>query len=65
VDAGLKRAALGLLKIQDTKTAKNSPSGHHRATLLGYMFAIKAHIINRKKLKQQYLPHMSPQYGEL
>ena len=34
------------------------------------MFAIKARIDNRKKtllcnIKQQYLSHMSPQYGEL
>ena len=45
---------------------KKSPSGHHRTTLSGYIFAIKAHIDNRKKLvKQQYLLHMSLQYGEL
>ena len=43
------------------KIAKNSPSGHHHTTLLGYIFAIKARIDNPKKnlLKQQYLPHMS------
>jgi len=46
--------------------AKNSPSGHHRTTLWGYIFATKAHIDSRKKLvKQQYLPRMSSQYGEL
>jgi len=29
------------------------------------MFAIKARIDNRKKIvKHQYVPHMSPQYGE-
>jgi len=28
---------------------KKSPSGHHRTTLLGYIFATKAHIDNRKK----------------
>jgi len=34
--------------------------------LSGYIFATKAHINNRKKLvKQQYLLHMSPQYGKL
>jgi len=45
---------------------KKSPSGHHRTTLSGYVFATKARIDNRKKLvKQQYLLHMSPQYGEL
>ena len=53
--------------MQDAKAiAKKSPSGHHHTTLSGYMFATKAHIDNRKKVaKQQYLLHMSPQYGEL
>jgi len=31
----------------------------------GYIFATKAYIGNRKNIKQQYLIHMSPQYGEL
>ena len=48
-DAGLKRAARGSRKIQDAKIAKNLPSGHHRTTLLGYIFAIKGRIDNRKK----------------
>jgi len=39
------------------KITKNSPSAHHRTTLLGYIFATEAHIDNRKKrVKQQYLP---------
>jgi len=59
----LKRAARGLLEMQD---AKKSPSAHHCTTLSGYIFATKAHIDNPKKLvKQQYLLQMSPQYGEL
>jgi len=35
--------------------------------LSGYIFATKARIDNRKKklVKQQYLLHMSSQYGEL
>jgi len=34
--------------------------------LSGYIFATKARIDKRKKLvKQQYVLHMSPQYGEL
>jgi len=46
--------------------AKNSPSGHHRTILSGCFFATKARIDNRKKpVKQQYLLHMSSQYGEL
>ena len=30
--------------------AKNSPSGHHRTILSGYIFATKARIDNRKNL---------------
>jgi len=48
------------------KILKNLPSGHHCTTLSGYSFATKARIDSRKKLgKQQYLLHMSPQYGKL
>jgi len=48
------------------KVVKKSPSGHHRTTLSGCIFATKACIDNRKKLvKQHYLLQMSPQYGEL
>jgi len=36
------------------------PSGHRRTTLSGYIF-----VIRKKLVKQQYLPHMSSQYGEL
>jgi len=32
------------------KIAKNSPSGHHRTALSGYIFATKAHTDNREKL---------------
>jgi len=64
-NAGLKCAARGWLEMQDPKIAKKSPSGHHRTTLSGYIFATKLRIDNRKKLvKQQYLPHMSSQYGD-
>ena len=39
---------------------------HHRTTLSGYIFATKARIDNWKKVvKQQYVLHMSTQYGEL
>ena len=65
-DAGLKRAAHGSLKYRMQKIVKNSPSRHHRTTLSSYIFAIKAHSNNWKKVvKQQYLPHMCLQYGEL
>jgi len=53
-------------KCRSEKIAKNWPSGHQHTTLSGYIFATKAHIGNGKKLvKQQYLPNMSLQYGEL
>ena len=52
-------------KCRTQKIAKKLPSGHHR-TLWGYIFATKARIDNRKKVvKQQYLLHVSSQYGEL
>jgi len=42
------------------KSRQKSPSGHHRTTLSGYIFATKARIDNRKKLvTQQYVLHMS------
>jgi len=65
-DAALKCAARGSLEIQDAKITQKSPSWHHRTTLLGCIFATEAYIDNRKKhVKQQYLLHMSSQYGEL
>jgi len=46
--------------MQDAKNRQKSPSGHHRTTLSGYIFATKARIDNRKKpVKQQYIFHMS------
>ena len=48
-DAGLKPAARGSLKTQDAKSRQKSPSGHHSATLSGYIFATKARIDNQKK----------------
>jgi len=54
-------------KYGTQKIAKKWPSGHHPTTLSDYIFATKACIDNRKKklVKQQYLLHMSPKYGEL
>ena len=53
-------------KCRTKQIAKKSLSGHHRTILLGYIFATKACIDNRKKVvKQQCLPHMSTLYGEL
>jgi len=43
--------------MQDPKNRQKWPSGHHRATFSGYVFATKVCIDNRKRLvKQQYLP---------
>jgi len=36
-------------KCRTQKSRQKSPSVHHRITLSGYIFAIKAHIDNRKK----------------
>jgi len=36
-------------KYRTQKWCKKSPSGHHRTTLSGYIFATKARIDNRKK----------------
>jgi len=66
-DAGLKRAARGSLEMRD---AKKSPKGRHLRTIAQLCQAITSQLrhvsTTRKKLvKQQYLLHMSPQYGEL
>jgi len=51
-------------KFRTQKIAKNSLFAHYRTTLSGCIFAIRARVDNRKKVKQQYLLHMSSQYGE-
>jgi len=54
------------MRLAENTGRKNSPSAHHRTTLSGRTFATKARHDNRKKiLKQQYLLHMTPHYGEL
>ena len=51
------------------KSHQKSTSGHHHTTLLGYIFATKVRIDNRKKLvKQQYVlqcPHNMVNFGPL
>jgi len=37
-------------KYRTQKVVKKSPSGHHRTTLSGYIFATKARIDNLKKI---------------
>jgi len=43
------------------KKSPKWPSLHHRTTLSSYIVS----TIGKKLVKQQYLPHMSSQYGEL
>ena len=57
-------------KCRTPKIAKNLPSGHHRTTLSGYIFATKACIDNRKKnLLNSYIsstcPHHMVNFGQL
>jgi len=53
-------------KYRKQKWRNKSTSGQHRTSLSACIFATKARINNRKKLvKQKYLFHESPQYGEL
>ena len=53
-------------KYRTQKWCNNLRSEHHHTILSGYIFATKACIDSWEKLvKQQYLPHMSLQYGEL
>ena len=52
-------------KHRTQKSRQKSPSGHHRTTLSGYIFATKAHRQWEKLVKQQYVLHMSPQYAKL
>jgi len=56
-------------KCRTQKIAKNLPSGHHRTTLSGYIFATKARIDNRKNLLSSNVsptcPHNMVNFGPL
>jgi len=41
--------------MKDPKIAKNSPYGHHRTTLSGYIFTTKGRIDNQKQKGQHPL----------
>jgi len=63
---GLKPAARGSLKTQDAKVTKN----RHLGTIAQLCRAISLQLrhvltIGKKLVKQQYVLHMTPQYGEL
>jgi len=47
---GLKCAAHDSLEIHDPKSRQKSPSGHHRTTLSGYIFAIGTYRQSEKNL---------------
>jgi len=52
-------------KFRTQKIAKMSPSAHHRTTLLGYIFATKTLIDNRKKYISSRCPHNMVNFGPL
>ena len=56
-------------KHRTQKSRQKSPSGHHRTTLSGYIFATKARIDNRKKLLSSDMsstcPHNMVNFGLL
>jgi len=64
--AGLKRAARGSLEMQDPKHRQKFAIWAPSHNFVGlYIFAAKAYRQSGKLVKEQYLPHMSSQYGEL
>jgi len=54
-------------RLAENTGCKNSPSGHHRTTLLGYIFTIKARIDNWKKMLSSNIsstcPHNMVNFG--
>jgi len=63
----MKCAACGSLEMQDPK---KSPKIRHLGTIAQLCQAVSSQLmhvstIGKKLVKQQYLPHMSSQYGEL
>jgi len=58
-----------LAETQDAKKSPKSPSGHHRTTLAGYIFATKVRIDNRKKHLSSKMfstcPHNMVNFGPL
>jgi len=53
-------------KCRTQKIAKNLPSGHHRRNCWAISLQLR-HVltVGKKLVKQQYLPHLALQYGEL
>jgi len=61
------RSEMCCTRLAENAGRKKSPSAHHRTTLLGYIFATKARIDNRKKnlLSSNISSRCPPQYGAL
>jgi len=49
-------------KYRTQKIVKNLPSGHHRTTLSGHIFATKARIDNQKKLLSSNISSTRPDH---
>jgi len=52
-------------KYRTQKVVKKSPSGHHRTTLSGYIFATKAHIDNISSTRSHNLVNFGPLAAEM
>jgi len=46
--------------MQDPEIVKNSPFGHHRTILSGYIFATRVYIDNQKKLLSSNISSTRP-----
>ena len=60
------RSEMYCMRLTGNAGRKKSPSPHHCTTLSGHIFATKARVDSPKRIvKEQCLPHMSSQYGEI
>jgi len=65
-NAGLKRAARGALQMQDAKNRQKVAIWAPSHNFVGlYLRNSGMYRHSEKRVKQQYLLHMSTQYGEL
>jgi len=48
------------MQLDGNAGPKKSPSGHHRATLSGYIFATEAHVDNQKKMLSSNISRTCP-----
>jgi len=48
------------MQLDGNAGPKKSPSGHHHATLSGYIFATEAHVDNQKKMLSSNISHTCP-----